>query len=139
MQPHTHYDAFLALAGASFLTIVGALSVSSYDCGIITGIAILSADIPLLIGFARWDPPDFVWESPLRHHVSNILWVVSMPAALVGISFVLAHVHILCALLFAGFSILATLLYFWRLRELDAARPHPPSQPSKPVTNEKTD
>jgi hypothetical protein len=36
MQPHTHYDTFLALAGASFVTIIGALSVdvdTSSECG----------------------------------------------------------------------------------------------------------
>ena len=118
MQRHTHYDAFLGLAGASFVAVIGALSVNCYDWTVITGIAILSADIPVLIGFARWDPPTLRWESPLPHHAANILWVVSMPAALLGIAFILAHVHILCGILFAIFSIVAYLLYFGRLLEL---------------------
>jgi hypothetical protein len=118
MQPHTHYDAFLGLAGASFVAVIGALSVNTYDCTIVTGIAILSADIPVLIGFARWDPPTLRWRSPPPHHAANILWVISMPAAPVGISFILAHVHIVCGILFAVFSIVAYLLYFARLIEL---------------------
>ena len=118
MQPHTHYDAFLALAGASFLAVLGALSVNSYDWSIIIGIAILSADVPVLVGFARWDPPSFRWESPVRHHIANILWVVSMPAALLGISFILAHVHLVCGILFAVSSGITCYLYMARLKEL---------------------
>lgn len=124
MQPHTHYDAFLGLAGASFVAVIGALSVNTYDWTVVTGIAILSADIPVLVGFARWDPPSFRWESPLPHHVANILWVLSMPAALLGIAFILAHVHLICGILFAVFSCVAVFLYRGRLNELKRSQYH---------------
>ncbi|MEY2555667.1 MAG: hypothetical protein QOF93_811 [Verrucomicrobiota bacterium] len=124
VQRHTHYDAFLGLAGASFVAVIGALSVNTYDWTVITGIAILSADIPLLISFARWDPPTLRRESPLPDHISNILWIASMPAALLGISFILAHVHIICGILFAVASCLAYFLYQRRLNELKRTQRH---------------
>jgi len=111
VQAHTTYNAFLALAGLSFVAVVGALSVSTYDWTIITGIAILSADMPVLAGFARWEPPDLRQGSPWLDHVANLLWLLSMPGAVLGISFILAHVHFACGILFALSSALAWFLY----------------------------
>ena len=93
---HTTYDAFLALAGASFITVISALSVSTYDWSIITGIAILSVDIPFLAGFARWIPPDFRSDSTWHDHFANIAFVLAMPLAIIGNSLVLIHVHVIC-------------------------------------------
>src|SRR5260370_19006785 len=109
MQPPSHIDVFLALAGASFVAVIGALSVNTYDWFVIIGIAILSADIPVLVGFTRWHPPNFRWE--WRYHVASVLWVVSMPAALLGISFILPHVPVISGIFFSVSSVIACCLY----------------------------
>jgi hypothetical protein len=127
MQQHNTYDTSLALAGVSFVTILGALSVSRYDCPIIIGVAILSGAAPLLASFSRWTPPDLLTDSTWRNWLANHLFVVAMPAALIGIAFVLAHVHILCGALFAASSFTGIGLY-WR-RVLELQRPKSASQP----------
>ena len=89
---------------------------------IVTHIAILSADIPVFFEFAHWDPPDFRPQSLLLDHVSNILWIICMPAALIGISFILAHVHVVCGILFSVFSFVATCFTLDVLRSLNEVK-----------------
>ncbi len=116
MHPPTHVDVFLALAGASFVAVIGALSVNTYDWSVIIGIAILAADIPVLVGFSRWRPLYFRPER--RHKIASHLLFVSMPAALLGISFILAHVHVICGILFAVSSGIACYFYLAHLKDL---------------------
>ena len=118
MQPHNIYDTSLALAGVSFLTILGALSVSSYDCPLIVGIAILCVATPLLASFSRWTPPDLAADSSWHNWLANHLFLVATPTALLGISFVLAHVHVVCGVLFAVSSFTAIGLYWRRVIQL---------------------
>jgi hypothetical protein len=124
MQQHTTYDACLALAAVSFIAVVSALSVNMYEWRIITGIAILSVDIPLLVGFGRWIPPDLGPHSKWHDHVAHNTFLLCMPLAVIGISFILAHVHAICGVLFTASSLLASFLY---KRRLDAVqRDQPP-------------
>src|ERR1043166_816270 len=98
------YDDFLALAGVSFVTVLAALSVSVYDWTIITGVSILCVAIPLLASFARWMPPDLQPTSTWQDWTANHLWILAMPSALLGISFVFAHIHAVCGILFGASS-----------------------------------
>lgn len=123
MKPHNIYDTSLALAGVSFVTIVSALSVSTYDCSLITGVAILCVVTPLLASFARWTPsgigPDSTWYDWLANH----LFILAMPGALLGMSFIFAHVHILCGILFGLSSFIAIGLYWRRVLQLKRVAP----------------
>ena len=118
MQRHNIYDTSLALAGVSFVTIVSALSVSSYDWPLITGVAILCIATPLLGSFSRWTPPDIEGNSPWYDWLANHLFLVAMPGALVGMAFIFAHVHFVCGLLFALSSFAAISLYWRRVLQL---------------------
>jgi hypothetical protein len=102
MKPQNVFEASLALASASFVAVVSALSVNTYDFSMITGIAILCAANPLLVGFARWIPPDVGPNSTLHDWVASPLFLVAWPAPLLGMSFIFAHVHIICGILFAS-------------------------------------
>jgi len=124
MKPQNFYDTSLALAGVSLLTILGALSVSTYDCTLITGVSILCAVTPLLAGFSRWIPPSMAAPGSTWHDwVANHLFLVAMPGALLGMSFIFAHVHVICGALFALSSFTAIGLYWRRLLQV---QPSPP-------------
>src|SRR5437016_868496 len=82
MQRHNIYDTSLALAGVGFVTILSALSVSTYDCPLITGVAILCVATPLLASFSRWTPPDLAPDSTWHDWLANHLFLLAMPAAL---------------------------------------------------------
>jgi hypothetical protein len=113
----------------SFVTVLAALSVSVYDWTIITGVSILCAAIPMLVSFARWIPPDLQPTSPWQDSIANHLWILAMPSALLGISFVFAHVHAVCGILFGVSSFLAFTLYRKRLIQLGIVRGFGKSNP----------
>ncbi len=115
MREHSAYENSLALAGVSLIAIVGALSVATYDWAIVTGIAILSVDIPLLVCFARWIPESLGESSTWDDWVAIHLFIVSAPLVVLGISFLLVHVHIVCGVLFFTASVVSFLLYRRRL------------------------
>jgi hypothetical protein len=117
----THGD-FLALAAASFATVLAALSVNVYDWTIITGVSVLCAAIPMLVSFARWIPPNLQPTSRWPDWIANHLWILAMPSALLGISFVFAHVHAVCGIVFGLSSFVAFTLYLRRLIQLGIVR-----------------
>jgi hypothetical protein len=126
MKPQNIYDTSLALAGVSFVTIVSALSVSTYDCSLVTGVAILCVVTPLLASFARWTPPDIGPDSTWYDWLANHLFILAMPGALLGISFVFAHVHIVCGVLFGLSSFTGISLYWRRVLQLKRVAPTTP-------------
>jgi hypothetical protein len=111
MEAKNVLDTSLALAGASFVAIVSGLSVNSYDFPLIVGIAILCVATPLLVGFARWIPPDIGPNSTWHDWLASPLFLVAWPAAILGMSFLFAHVHIIGGILFAASSIITFCLY----------------------------
>ena len=127
MKAQNFYDTSLALAGVSFVTILGGLSVGSYDCTLIIGIAILCVVTPLLAGFSRWIPPSIAPGSTWHDWVANQLFVVAMPGALIGMSFTFAHVHVICGALFALSSFGAIGLYWRRVLQVQSSTPNPPT------------
>jgi len=125
MKPQNFYETSLALAGVSFLTILGALSVSAaYDWTLITGVSILCVVTPWLVGFSRWIPPDITAPDSTWHDwVANHLFAADMPVALLGMSFIFAHVHVICGVSFALSSLTAAWLYWRRILQV---QPNPP-------------
>jgi hypothetical protein len=115
MREHSLYESALALAGVSLIAVVGALSVATYDWAIVTGVAILSVDMPILVGFARWIPQSLDEGSTWYDWVAMHLFLASVPLVVIGISFLLVHVHIVCGVLFITSSIISFPLYKRRL------------------------
>jgi len=118
MEPKKNvFDMSLALAGASFVAVVSALSVNVYDFRLIVGIAILCVATPLLVGFARWIPPDIGPNSTWHDWLASPLFLVAWPAAILGMSFIFAHVHVICGILFATSSLTSFCLYCTYIRK----------------------
>lgn len=85
---------FLALAAFSSAVLFGALSAACYDTPLKIGVGLLAVAIPTLYLFSQWDPKP-------EHYITGTAWVICAPCALLGTTFILVHVHILCGLLFA--------------------------------------
>jgi len=101
---------YLALAVFSSAVLLGAMSAASYDRPLIVGVCLLSIAIPTLYLFSQWDPKP-------QHFMTNTAWVLCAPCALLGTSFVLAHVHVLCGLLFAVTTTVAFVRFCVAVRE----------------------